>query len=214
MPFSEDGRWIVRRRRTAGRDGRIVACGDFADVRAAHPEPPTSDLRGGFLLPGFIDTHVHFPQLRIIGGLGARTARMAGAVRAAGRDRAWPTSRTRARRRADSCTRWRLTARRRRWCSARISRPPRRAVRSGRSRGTAHGQRTGALRPLAPPDLHQHAGAAPIARARTLIDGFTAGPAALCGDAAVRAFGHRSDARGLPDAAARTCRAAVPDAPQ
>ena len=28
------------------------------------------DLRGGFLLPGFIDTHIHFPQLRVLGGLG------------------------------------------------------------------------------------------------------------------------------------------------
>ena len=28
------------------------------------------DLRGGFLLPGFVDTHVHFPQVRVIGSLG------------------------------------------------------------------------------------------------------------------------------------------------
>src|SRR6202041_3432961 len=26
--------------------------------------------RGGFLLPGFIDAHTHFPQLRVLGGLG------------------------------------------------------------------------------------------------------------------------------------------------
>jgi guanine deaminase len=39
-------------------------------VRASCPEAPTVDWRGGFLLPGFVDTHVHFPQLRIIGGLG------------------------------------------------------------------------------------------------------------------------------------------------
>lgn len=52
------------------RDGRIVACGDYAEVRAAHGDVPTVDLRGGFLLPGFIDTHIHFPQLRVLGGLG------------------------------------------------------------------------------------------------------------------------------------------------
>ena len=34
------------------------------------PTSPVHDLRGGFVLPGFVDTHVHFPQLRIIGGLG------------------------------------------------------------------------------------------------------------------------------------------------
>jgi guanine deaminase len=28
------------------------------------------DLRGGLVLPGFVDTHVHFPQVRAIGGLG------------------------------------------------------------------------------------------------------------------------------------------------
>jgi guanine deaminase len=51
--------------------GRIVlAAGDYAAVRKDHPEVPVHDLRGGVVLPGFIDAHVHFPQLRIIGGLG------------------------------------------------------------------------------------------------------------------------------------------------
>ena len=45
-------------------------CGDYASLRNAHPDVPSNDLRGGFLLPGFIDTHIHFPQLRVIGGLG------------------------------------------------------------------------------------------------------------------------------------------------
>jgi guanine deaminase len=52
------------------RDGRIAGCGDYAAVRLAHPEVPTVDLRGGFLLPGFVDTHTHFPQLRVLGSLG------------------------------------------------------------------------------------------------------------------------------------------------
>ena len=51
-------------------DGIIVATGDYAAVRTAHPDVAVRDLRGGVILPGFIDTHVHFPQLRIIGGLG------------------------------------------------------------------------------------------------------------------------------------------------
>ncbi len=31
---------------------------------------PVCDLRAGLLLPGLVDTHVHFPQLRAIGALG------------------------------------------------------------------------------------------------------------------------------------------------
>jgi guanine deaminase len=50
--------------------GRIAASGDYAELRAAHPEARVRDLRGGFLLPGFIDTHVHYPQVRVLGGLG------------------------------------------------------------------------------------------------------------------------------------------------
>jgi guanine deaminase len=52
------------------REGRIAACGDYEALRAAHPEADSSDLRGGFLLPGLIDTHIHFPQLRVLGSLG------------------------------------------------------------------------------------------------------------------------------------------------
>jgi guanine deaminase len=52
------------------RDGRIASCGDFETLRAANPGVATLDWRAGFLVPGFIDTHVHFPQLRIIGALG------------------------------------------------------------------------------------------------------------------------------------------------
>jgi len=51
-------------------DGRIVQSGDFATVRQAFPDASVTDWRGGFVLPGFVDTHVHFPQLRILGGLG------------------------------------------------------------------------------------------------------------------------------------------------
>jgi guanine deaminase len=52
------------------QEGRVAACGDYSALREAHPEVPTVDLRGGFLLPGFIDAHTHFPQLRVLGGLG------------------------------------------------------------------------------------------------------------------------------------------------
>ncbi|SMB79059.1 guanine deaminase [Deinococcus hopiensis] len=51
-------------------NGRILATGSYTELRAAHPQAEGVDLRGGVLLPGFVDTHVHFPQVRIIGGLG------------------------------------------------------------------------------------------------------------------------------------------------
>ena len=52
------------------REGVIRARGSFADLRGEHPDEPVTRLDGGLLVPGFVDTHVHFPQIRAIGGLG------------------------------------------------------------------------------------------------------------------------------------------------
>jgi len=49
---------------------RIAAIGNFTDLDRAHPGADVRDCRGGFLLPGFVDTHIHYPQLRVIGALG------------------------------------------------------------------------------------------------------------------------------------------------
>jgi guanine deaminase len=51
-------------------DGKIVSRGDYSDVRKLHADCDVRDLRGGYILPGFIDTHVHYPQIRVLGGLG------------------------------------------------------------------------------------------------------------------------------------------------
>ncbi len=51
-------------------DATIVARGPFASVRSRYPSDDVIDLRDGVLLPGLIDAHVHFPQVRIIGALG------------------------------------------------------------------------------------------------------------------------------------------------
>ncbi len=50
--------------------GAVLDRGPFARVRAEHPGAEVVDLRDGVLLPGFVDTHVHFPQVRALGGLG------------------------------------------------------------------------------------------------------------------------------------------------
>jgi guanine deaminase len=52
------------------RDGAIVERGGYGALRARHPGEEVVDLRGGLVLPGFVDTHVHFPQVHVIGGLG------------------------------------------------------------------------------------------------------------------------------------------------
>ena len=51
-------------------DGAVVDRGPFTRVRASRPDDDVVDLTGGVLLPGLVDTHVHFPQVRVIGGLG------------------------------------------------------------------------------------------------------------------------------------------------
>jgi guanine deaminase len=50
--------------------GRILAAGDHAAVARLHPGAEVVDARGAILLPGLVDTHVHFPQLGILGAMG------------------------------------------------------------------------------------------------------------------------------------------------
>jgi guanine deaminase len=59
----EDGGLLIH-------EGRVVACGEYAGIRDANPGAETVDWRGGFIVPGFVDAHVHFPQTRIIGAMG------------------------------------------------------------------------------------------------------------------------------------------------
>jgi len=51
-------------------DGVIRARGGFREVLDEHPDDVVVDLRGGVLIPGLVDTHVHYPQVRVIGALG------------------------------------------------------------------------------------------------------------------------------------------------
>ncbi|RCW88643.1 guanine deaminase [Paracoccus lutimaris] len=52
------------------RDGRIEAIGDYATLRA--PDLPEIDHRPHLILPGFIDPHLHFPQVQVIASWGAQ----------------------------------------------------------------------------------------------------------------------------------------------
>ena len=42
--------------------GTITFCGQRSAVPADHQAATVLDHRPGYLLPGFVDTHVHFPQ--------------------------------------------------------------------------------------------------------------------------------------------------------
>ena len=53
-----------------GPDGRILACGPFAGVRAAHPDAAVTDASDAVLVPGLVDLHVHYPQIAVIGAMG------------------------------------------------------------------------------------------------------------------------------------------------
>ncbi|PWC34105.1 guanine deaminase [Azospirillum sp. TSO35-2] len=56
-----------------GADGRIAAVGPWAELRGCVPDGVTVDDHGGKLvLPGFIDTHIHFPQTQVIASYGAQ----------------------------------------------------------------------------------------------------------------------------------------------
>jgi guanine deaminase len=70
-PFAEDGALeAFSDGAVAFRDGRILATGDYASVRAAHGEAEVVDARDAILVPGLVDTHVHYPQIGVIGAMG------------------------------------------------------------------------------------------------------------------------------------------------
>jgi guanine deaminase len=53
--------------------GLIVAAGEARDVMAKAPaDAIVDDHIGKLILPGFIDTHIHYPQTRVIGSYGAQ----------------------------------------------------------------------------------------------------------------------------------------------
>lgn len=47
-----------------------MGVGNYGDLRVSYPDAAVTDHRGAAILPGFVDTHTHFPQTRLIGGFG------------------------------------------------------------------------------------------------------------------------------------------------
>lgn len=50
--------------------GKVVEAGVFAEVSAHYPDLPVVDYSGKLIMPGFIDTHIHYSQSGIIGMYG------------------------------------------------------------------------------------------------------------------------------------------------
>ncbi len=70
-PFVQEGALeTIEDAGLAFAEGRIVSCGPFADVRQQFGDAELLDASDALLLPGFVDCHVHFPQVRVIGAVG------------------------------------------------------------------------------------------------------------------------------------------------
>lgn len=65
VAFHEDGLLLVE-------DGHVVACGDWVELSGLVGEASVEDLTGKLITSGFIDTHIHFPQVDIIAAHGAQ----------------------------------------------------------------------------------------------------------------------------------------------
>ncbi len=58
--WHEDGLLVLQ-------DGRVQAAGDYAQLKdSLPPGAPVRDYRGKIIMPGFIDTHIHYPQTDMI----------------------------------------------------------------------------------------------------------------------------------------------------
>ena len=63
--YHEDGALLIR-------DGMIAKRGTFAEITRAAPDAPVTDHRPKLMMAGFIDTHIHFPQVQVIASWGAQ----------------------------------------------------------------------------------------------------------------------------------------------
>ncbi|WP_425997625.1 guanine deaminase [Caulobacter sp. DWR1-3-2b1] len=65
VAFHEDGLLLVE-------DGHVVACGNWTELLGLVGEASVEELPGRLITSGFIDTHIHFPQVDIIAAHGAQ----------------------------------------------------------------------------------------------------------------------------------------------
>ncbi|WP_223425133.1 guanine deaminase [Tateyamaria pelophila] len=63
--YLEDGAVLIK-------DGTIQRLGTFDALRSAAPSTPVTDHRPHLMMAGFIDTHIHFPQVQVIASWGSQ----------------------------------------------------------------------------------------------------------------------------------------------
>lgn len=61
--YYEDGGLVISK-------GYIVDIGNYEEMKLKYPQASCDDYSGMLVMPGFIDTHVHYPQTQIIGSYG------------------------------------------------------------------------------------------------------------------------------------------------
>ena len=59
--YDADGLLVVR------DDGKVAAVGDYATLHKSFGHVPTKEHTGKIIAPGFVDMHVHYPQMGVIG---------------------------------------------------------------------------------------------------------------------------------------------------
>ncbi|MCG7573359.1 guanine deaminase [Phaeobacter sp. CNT1-3] len=61
--YVEDGALLIE-------DGRIIASGDYSQIAPQAGQAQVIDHRPNLLMAGFIDTHLHFPQVQVVASWG------------------------------------------------------------------------------------------------------------------------------------------------
>ena len=69
-PFAGPGALEAFTGAVALSGGRIGAVGPLGEVQKLYPGAPVLGDGNDYLLPGFVDTHVHYPQVSVIGAMG------------------------------------------------------------------------------------------------------------------------------------------------
>ncbi len=59
--FDQDGLLVI------DSSGKVAVAGDYAQVKTQFAHLPTQHLPGRIIAPGFVDMHVHYPQIDVIG---------------------------------------------------------------------------------------------------------------------------------------------------
>lgn len=58
--YESDGALLVE-------NGKIADSGPFGALHSRHPQAKIADHSGHLILPGFIDPHIHYPQMQVVG---------------------------------------------------------------------------------------------------------------------------------------------------